>query len=77
MQKTTVMLDLKGKALFKAREMGISTGELIRKSIENFIDQQDLNRDYDPFIDDNEFYEGEIEGDLSVKHDKHIYLIKA
>jgi len=65
--------DLKGKALFKAREMGISLGELIRKSIENFIEQQNVNRDYDPFIYDNEFYEGEIESDLSVNHDKYIY----
>lgn len=75
MERTTVMLpgDLKEKAMFKAHEMGISFGELIRKSIKSFIDEIDIEVKIDPFLDDDEIYTGEVESDISLNHDKYLY----
>ena len=53
--------------------MGISFGELVRKSVEIFVFQKDGEPEYDPFLDDDEVYTGEVESDISLNHDKYLY----
>jgi len=74
MERTTIMLpsDLKEKAFFKASELKISFGELVRKSLEDFISQEKL-RKIDIFLDDDNIYIEPIETDLAKNHDKYIY----
>jgi hypothetical protein len=75
MERTTIMLsaELKEKAVSRAREMKISLGKLIRRSIEHFINEK--NREYldDPFFADSDVFQGNVEEDLALNHDNYLY----
>lgn len=75
MERTTVMMpaDLKERAIYKAQKLKISFGELVRKSLEIFIDNERLYLKDDPFIADKEIYCKVVKNDLSKNHDIYIY----
>lgn len=75
MKRTTIMLpqSLRIRAIERARGMGISLGELIRKSLEIILSSTGNIVPYDPLFDDNEFFTGEAPKDLSKNHDYYLY----
>ena len=79
MKRTTIMLpdDLKMQAYNRARVMGISLGELIRKSLETILSQRDEEKPTeDSLFADNAVYEGKAPKYLSRNHDKYLYREK-
>ncbi|KKM65818.1 hypothetical protein LCGC14_1487460 [marine sediment metagenome] len=75
MTRTSIMLpdSLKRNAEKKARSLGISLGEYIRRSIELSCKRGDLSDEDDPFIRDTKTYLKKSPKDSSMEHDKYIY----
>ena len=76
MKRATVMLphELKGRARQLAQEMGISLGQLIRKSLEAVLkDEEVLSPRRDPLFSDVGVYQDETPGDISLRHDDYLY----
>jgi hypothetical protein len=73
MKRTTIMLtvDLRRRARARARQKGISLGELIRDSLDAslFLGSYDSGRD--PLFDDVVF-DGPAPRDLSRRHDEYL-----
>lgn len=71
---TTIMLPepLKALAQERARELGVSLGELVRESLERHLDVPG-NRLEDPLFADVPVYDGPAPEDLSEEHDRHLY----
>ena len=63
--------DLKSQAEEKARQLGVSLGEFIRKSIWFSLKTGSKNRD--SFLGDQAVYTGKVPKDLSAHHDKYLY----
>jgi len=72
MKRTTVMLPeaLRRRAAFRARQRGISLGELIRDSLDAAL--PGASYDQDPLFEDV-IFDGPAPKDLSAKHDKYLY----
>jgi hypothetical protein len=65
---------LKMRAVRRARELGISLGELIRLSLDQALstaDRQDTKQD--PFFADTATFEGEVPPDTAARHDDYLY----
>ncbi len=76
MHRTTLMLppELKARAQQRARELGISLGELVRRSIEAELSQSiDSRRAADPLFSDDAVYSGNAPSDLAARHDRYLY----
>ena len=71
MNRTTIMLPkvLRRRAAFRARQRGISLGELIRDSLDTALSR--VSYDQDPLFEDI-IFDGPAPRDLSAKHDKHL-----
>ncbi len=72
MKRTTIMLPetLRRRAAFRARQRGISLGELIRDSLDAALPGASYG--HDPLFEDVVF-DGPAPRDLSAKHDKYLY----
>mgnify|MGYP005844775159 CR=1 FL=1 len=80
MVRTTIMLsnDLKVRASKRARKLGMSLGEFIRKSLESSLNsKKGAVEEDDPFLGDNEIFTGKAPADLSRNHDDYLYGGKA
>ena len=76
MIRTTIMLsnDLKVRAEKRARRMGMSLGEFVRKSLESSLNSAKGGiEDEDPFLADKAVFMGKAPADLSRDHDAYLY----
>ena len=75
MKRTTVMIPekLKGRSVRRARELGISLGEFIRRSMEALLEKAQATGEDDPFLADGAVFRGPAPRDLSAKHDEYLY----
>ena len=76
MQRTTIMLppELKEKATRRAREKGISLGELLRESLTIALEAKEASlRKDDPLFADQVVFDGEAPEDIAERHDRHLY----
>jgi len=75
MKRTTIMLPsfLKNKAMIKAQTMGISLGELIRRSLSKTIEKTTDKYERDSIFADDYVYKGPSPKDGAINHDKYIY----
>lgn len=74
MQRTTVMLppELKRRAEQKSRELGVSFGEFIRRSLRDELVSEEGSGG-DSLFEDTGVYRGEAPPDAAVRHDEHLY----
>ena len=75
-KRTTIMLpqSLKVQAAEYARNLGLSLGELIRKSLERVLgDTPGNDSKGDPLFDSKAVFRGSTPRDLSLKHDDYLY----
>ena len=75
MKRTTVMLpaDLRRRAFVRARERGVSLGELIRESLSSALPASAPVRAEDPLFTDSAVFAGKAPKDLSAAHDLYLY----
>ncbi len=75
MHRTTVMLpdDLRGRALRRARELGVSLGELIRQSLDAQLARNRTPTEEDALFADRAVFTGEAPSNLSQNHDRYLY----
>jgi hypothetical protein len=74
MKRTTVMLParLRARAIARARRLGISMGELIRRSMEAMLADPAGDGD-DPLVADEAVFKGPLPDDLASNHDRYLY----
>ena len=74
MKRTTIMLPqaLRQRALLRAKQKGISLGELIRDSLDAALPGVSYDVGGDPLFE-NVIYDGPAPSDASAKHDKYVY----
>jgi hypothetical protein len=74
MKRTTIMLpdDLRRRAIFRARQRGVSLGELIRQSLDAAVPDVSYDAGQDSLFEDVVF-DGPAPSDLSKHHDNYIY----
>jgi hypothetical protein len=75
MHRTTIMLpeDLKSQAIEYASECGLSLGEIIRESLENWLKNRKQRSSNDPLFHDVPVYDGPVPDDYSINHDRYLY----
>jgi len=75
MIRTTIMLpaDLRHRSTRRARERGLSFGELVRESLSAELDRASVSRDADPLFADHAVYKGRAPADLAAEHDAYLY----
>jgi plasmid stability protein len=75
MKRTTVMLpdDLRRRAFVRARERGVSLGELIRESLDAAVPASSPARAVDSLFTDSAVFAGKAPKDLSAAHDGYLY----
>lgn len=73
MLRTTVMLpdDLKASAERRARQRGISFGELLRESLAAMLTPLPASKD--ALLLDDAVYKGKTPKDFSAEHDRYLY----
>lgn len=74
MNRTTVMLpkDLKSRAAEEAAQRGISLGELIRKALQDILEDP-LDFEGDALFADTARFTGDTPADLAAEHDRYLY----
>jgi len=74
MKRTTIMLPeaLRRRALFRAKQKGVSLGELIRDSLGAALPGELYGDQPDPLFEDV-IFDGPAPADLSGRHDEYIY----
>lgn len=74
MKRTTIMLpeDLRRRALFRAKQRGVSLGELIRVSLNSALPDATYDAQRDPLFEDV-IFDGPAPADMSTNHDKYLY----
>lgn len=74
MKRTTIMLPdaLRRRALSRAKQKGVSLGELIRDSLDAALPAVSYDLESDPLFE-NVVYDGPAPADVSTKHDKYLY----
>jgi hypothetical protein len=73
MHRTTVMLppELKRRAERKSRELGVSFGEFVRRSLrDELVSEEGSGKD--SLFEDTGVYRGEAPPDAAVRHDEHL-----
>lgn len=76
MHRTTILIspELKSQAIKKAREMGVSLGELIRLSLKKIINsKKDNSRKHDLLFSDQTIFKEKAPKDLAKNHDDYLY----
>lgn len=75
MHRTTILLEdsLRYQAGVRARQMGISLGELIRLSLKSILGQTEKKGTIDPLFVDRAVFSGEVPSDLALHHDDYLY----
>lgn len=75
MHRTTILLEdnLRHQASARARQMGISLGELIRLSLKSILGQTEKKERVDPLFVDRAVFSGEAPSDLALHHDDYLY----
>ena len=77
MQRTTVVLPLplKQRASERARQLGISFGEFVRRAVDRAIRETAPPRGkrQDPFWGDRAVFRSDVPKDLSTRHDHYLY----
>jgi Arc/MetJ-type ribon-helix-helix transcriptional regulator len=75
MKRTTVMLpeELRARAMRRARNLGLSLGEFIRRAMEALLEDKGGGADEDPLLRDEATYDGHVPGDLAARHDEYLY----
>ncbi len=75
--RTTVVLPsrTKQRAVEKARSLGISFGEFVRRAVDRAVAESSRSerRRLDPFWDDRAVFRGSVPADLSSRHDAYLY----
>jgi len=73
MKRTTVMLpeELRARAARRARTLGVSLGEFIRRAMESMLGE--TRAPTDPLLDDDAVHEGPVPPDLATRHDDYLY----
>ncbi len=64
--------DLRRRALFRARQKGVSLGELIRDSLNAVLPKVTYDAKRDPLFEDV-IYDGPAPADVSSDHDRYLY----
>ncbi len=64
--------DLRRRALFRARQKGVSLGELIRDSLNAVLPNVTYDAQRDPLFEDV-IYDGPAPADVSSDHDRYLY----
>jgi hypothetical protein len=74
MKRTTIMLpdDLRRRALLRAKQRGVSLGELIRDSLDAALPTVINEAQRDPLFEDV-IFDGPAPADISANHDKYLY----
>lgn len=74
MQRTTIMLpgELRHQAMRQAQRLGISLGELIRKSLLGILKSKTISG-VDTLFTDRAVYQGSAPKDLAKNHDNYLY----
>ena len=76
MQRTTLMLppELKTRAQSRARDLGVSFGELVRRALETELSSAPgRTRKTDPLFADEAVFSGDAPADLAARHDRYLY----
>ena len=75
MHRTTIMLpdDLRNRAVRRAKETGVSLGELIRQAVETLLSRSRSPAREDPLFRDAAVYDGEAPSDSTQNHDRYLY----
>lgn len=73
--RTTLMLpaELKARASQRARELGISLGELVRQAIADYLESAGPEGETDALLGDVAVCDGEAPADLAANHDRCLY----
>lgn len=74
MKRTTIMLPdgLRQRAMSRARQKGVSLGELIRDSLDAALPAVNYDAGHDPLFEDV-IYDGPAPTDGSTRHDNYLY----
>ena len=74
MKRTTIMLPeaLRRRALSRAKQKGVSLGELIRDSLDAALPPVTYDAERDPLFEDV-IFDGPAPADGSSNHDKYLY----
>jgi hypothetical protein len=75
MRRTTIMLpaDLRLRAIQYANQLGISLGELIRKSLSSLLQGSATAVKKDSLFSDKGVFRGRAPRDLAQNHDRYLY----
>ena len=75
MPRTTIVLpdDLKARSQRRARQLGVSLSELIRRSLQRELDRQPAEVGPDPLFAFDVVWDGEAPTDGAAKHDDYLY----
>jgi len=63
---------LRARAIAHARQLGISMGEFIRRSMESMLEGSREAGD-DPLVADEAVFDGPLPDDLASNHDRYLY----
>lgn len=74
MKRTTIMLPegLRRRALSRAKQKGVSLGELIRDSLDASLPAAGYDAGRDSLFEDA-VYDGPAPNDMAAKHDRYLY----
>jgi len=75
MIRTTIRLpaELRHRSTRRARERGLSFGQLVRESLSAELDRAPAGRDSDPLFADRTVYKGRAPNDVAAEHDAYLY----
>lgn len=75
MQRTTILLpaELKRRAVKRAKERGVSFGELVRKALAAHL--RDVSDTEDSLLADLAVFQGKTPRDLAAEHDRYLYAM--
>lgn len=65
--------ELKARAERRARELGVSLGELVRDSLQSALESEGERRTEDPLFRDEAVYRGRTPKNLSERSDEYLY----
>lgn len=71
--RTTIMLppELRARAMKRAKDRGISFGELVRESLASVLTKSPSETD--AFLADRAVFRGKAERDVAADHDRYLY----
>ena len=65
-------LELKTRALRRARKRGISFAALVRETLASYLEQTAAVEE-DALLSDSAVFKGKVPGDFSANHDRYLY----